>query len=108
MIINDIELVKLYCQIDDFCRKFIPNWERKLIEENNSKKRKKKIRKNYKNCLSYAEIITILILYNSSSYKCFKYFYIDFVFKSLKEFFPNLPLRFAPPYSITLRIPVNP
>lgn len=91
MIINDIELVKLYCQIDDFCKRFIPNWEKRLIEDNNSKKRRRKIRKSYKNCLAYGEIMAILILYNSSSYKCFKYFYLDFALKNLKDFFPNMP-----------------
>lgn len=69
IIINNIELVKLYCQIDEFCKRFIPNWEKRLIEDHNSKKAKKKIRKSYKNSLSYDEIMTILILYNSSSYK---------------------------------------
>lgn len=88
MIINDIELVKLYCQIDEFCKKFIPIWQRKLIESNSTKS---KVRKHRKDCLTYSEIITILILYNSSSYSCFKYFYIDFVSKNLKAFFPNLP-----------------
>lgn len=88
MIINDIELVKLYCQIDGFCSKFIPIWQRKLIKLN---PKQKKIRKHRKDCLTYSEIITILVLYNSSSYKCFKYFYIDFVAKNLKDFFPNIP-----------------
>jgi len=87
MIINDIELVKLYCQIDEFCKKFIPIWQRNLIESN----KHKKIRKQRKDSLDYGEIMTILILYNSSSYSCFKYFYLDFALKNLKEFFPNMP-----------------
>ena len=41
--------------------------------------------------LSYGEIMTILILYNSSSYKCFKYFYLDFALKNLRDYFPNMP-----------------
>lgn len=91
MIINDIELVKLYCQIDEFCKKFIPSWERQLIEDGNKKNGKSRKRRSYKNALSYGEIMTILILYNSSSYKCFKYFYLDFALKNLRDYFPNMP-----------------
>ncbi len=90
MIINEIELVKLYCQIDQFCKKFIPIWQKNLMQS--SKKTDNfRIRRYRKDCLNYSEIITILILYNSSSYSCFKYFYLDFVAKDLKEFFPKLP-----------------
>ena len=41
--------------------------------------------------ITYAEIMTILIYYPYSGYKCFKYYYLDFVCTTLSGHFMNLP-----------------
>jgi len=43
-----------------------------------------------KDCLKTSEIITILILFNSSNITYFKYFYL-YNYHTLKEYFPKLP-----------------
>ena len=41
--------------------------------------------------VSESEIMTLLIFYHHSGYKCFQYFYQRFVLTELRSFFPQLP-----------------
>ncbi len=86
MLVSDIELIKLYCQIDDFCKLFFKYFNQKLISEKSSK-----LRKERKDRLKSSEIMCILILYNNSSYDCFKNYYIEFAKPNLQKYFPNMP-----------------
>lgn len=76
-------ITEIYYSVDNFCKKFISEWEKGLIT-NGLKSRIRKSR------LSYSEIMTILILFHQSHYRNFKHFYIDHVQKNLKSYFPNL------------------
>lgn len=63
--INKINLLELFCYVDDFCKEFEPEWNRRQIGSKTSR------------CdLTMGEVLTILILFQNSGYKCFKYFYI--------------------------------
>jgi len=78
-----MEMLMLFCLIDDFCQAFVPEWNKLLISQG-SKKRQRS------NQLSFSEIITILILFQQSHYRDFKTFYLVHVCHHLRNDFPQL------------------
>lgn len=54
-------LTQLYCDVDDFCQKFMPEWEKTQLKEGD----KKRLRKR---CLSLSEIMTLVICHHQSSH----------------------------------------
>ena len=76
------KLVDLFCDVDDFCKSFVPQWHRQLIETG-QKHRQRQSR------LSMSEIITIIIHFHPSHYTDFKAFYIIHVQKHLRREFPE-------------------
>lgn len=77
------KLVEIFCDVDDFCKVFIPEWEKTLIDTGKKKRR----RKGY---LSQAEVMTLIILFHRSNYRDFKNFYLGYVSNHLREAFPAL------------------
>ena len=77
-------LTRLYCEIDDFCQEFIPLWKQQLVSDG-SKKRDRSC------CLSYSEIMTIVVHFHQSGYRKFKWYYQQYVQVALKKAFPNIP-----------------
>lgn len=77
------KLIETFCDVDDFCQMFIPQWQQKLIESGD-KKRRRPCR------LSPAEIMTIIIHFHQSHYRDFKNYYLNYVSKDLKAYFPEL------------------
>lgn len=76
-------LLTLFCFVDDFCKSFMPEWEKHLLK-NCFKKRKR-------HCtLSPSEIMTIYIHFHQSHYRDFKNYYLCYVCKNLKKSFPKL------------------
>ena len=63
-----MQLTPIFCLVDDFCKNILPEFRKKLISDG----KKLRVRKD---CLSESEIITILIWFNLSGFKCFKHFY---------------------------------
>jgi hypothetical protein len=84
MIFTESEIVKLFVEIDDFCKVFVPLWNKYLIT-NREKKYKDRI-----DTLSNSEIMTLCILYQISGYKDFKRFYHNLL-PFLRDYFPNIP-----------------
>ena len=76
-------LTTLFVLVDDFCKEFMPEWERHLLESN-IKKRKRDGR------LSPSEIMTVCIHFHQSHYRTFKHYYQDHVCKHLRHLFPKL------------------
>ncbi len=76
-------LVDLYCFVDDFWRKFSPEWEKHLID-NGLKKR------NRHSELSAAEIMTIIIYFHQSHYRNFKHYYLQNIQVHFKPYFPKV------------------
>jgi hypothetical protein len=76
---NKINLLLLYCFVDDFCLEFEPEWNEKLIG--------KKTRISER--MTMAEVLTIMIWFQTSGWRCFKNFY-----RSIEEYhrkdFPKL------------------
>ncbi len=77
------KLVEIFCDVDDFCKVFIPEWENTLIETG-ERKRKRQGR------LSSSEIMSIIILFHRSNYKDFKNFYTFHMHNYLKKAYPKL------------------
>lgn len=67
-----IKLVETFCDIDDFCKVFIPEWEKQMLE-NGTKKRQRKGQ------MQMSEIMTILILFHMYHYRDFKNFHLGYV-----------------------------
>ena len=78
-----VMLTEIYCFIDDFCREFMPEWEKHLISIGLKKR-------NRKGQMVAAEVMTILILFHQSHYRNFKWFYHEYVSKTLSDDFPDL------------------
>jgi hypothetical protein len=76
-------LTNLFVIVDDFCKEFMPEWEKHLLA-NKLKQR------NRPSKLSPSEIMTIVIHFHQSHYRTFKHYYIHYVCKHLRHLFPNL------------------
>lgn len=76
-------LIDTFCDVDDFCKVFTPEWETHLISNGEMKRRRLKR-------MSNAEIMTIIIHFHQSHYRDFKNYYLGYVTKYLKPYFPSL------------------
>ena len=79
-------LVSIFCDVDDFCKQFEPEWHKIMVEDRNSDKKKR----NRKTELSLSEAITIVIMFHKTRYRTFKDYYHRFVMNFLKPYFPSL------------------
>jgi len=77
------KLVDLYCDVDDFCKVFIPQWQKQLLEDG-TRKRQRECR------MTMSEIMTIVISFHMSHYRDFKNYYIGYVSQFYHKDFPNL------------------
>ncbi|WP_193049312.1 IS982 family transposase [Pseudoalteromonas undina] len=77
------KLVETYCDVDDFSTLFFPSWQRILLE-NGEIKRRRVCR------LSPSEVMTIIIHFHQSHYRDFKNYYLHYVCRQLKAYFPEL------------------
>ncbi len=78
-----LDLVELFCRIDDFWKNFELLWNSHLLTQG-------KILPKRHSSLSMSEIIMILILFHLIRYRDFKTFYIHYVCVYLKKEFPHL------------------
>lgn len=75
-------LTDIFCQIDDFCNSFDSNYQHFFLNDMKKKRRKA--------CsMSLSEIMTIVILFHMSGYRTFKDFYLLYVCRELKTYFPK-------------------
>ena len=77
-------LEELFCQIDDFCQTFEPQWQATLM--GNGLRHRKRRRS-----LTLSEIMTILVSFHQQSYRNFKHFYQKHVCCYWRCEFPGLP-----------------
>ncbi|SCZ70431.1 IS982 family transposase [Photorhabdus luminescens] len=77
------KLVELFCDVDDFCRVFIPLWEQQCIEEGHRQRRRH-------GRMSASGIMTIVIAFHMSHYRDFKNFYFGLVRRYPQQDFPTL------------------
>lgn len=77
-----IDVTRLFCTIDDFWKRFKTDWNKHLIES-------KKQKRGPKSRLSTSEMMTIVVMFHQSGYRCFKNYY-GYVSTYLKSYFPSL------------------
>jgi len=78
-----VSILRLFCDVDDFCKEFEPRWKQRLLNDG----KRKRIKKSK---LSLSEVMTIAILFHSSQYRTFKHYYISHVMINLRRAFPEL------------------
>lgn len=87
MLINEVKLIQLFCEADDFMSIYEHKLASHLLPANyNSKHSVNKPR------ISLSEMMTLEIVYHLSGHKCFEYFYVQEVLQgSLHPYFPHAP-----------------
>jgi hypothetical protein len=78
-----MDILTLFCDIDDFCSVFEPAWRRRLLASGERRRHKP-------GSLSLSEVMTILVLFHASGYRDFKTFYTRHVMQQLGGEFPRL------------------
>jgi hypothetical protein len=78
------DLTALFCDIDDFCKQFLPAWHQKLLSSGEHKRCRR-------GGLSASELMTIIVHFHQSQYRCFKSYYLNKVFAHLRSEFQGLP-----------------
>lgn len=76
-------LLELFCNVDDFCQAFLPQWNRHLLSSGQKQRQRDR-------SLTTSEIMTILIAFHQSHYRDFKAYYNQQVMKSWHAEFPGL------------------
>lgn len=78
-----MDILPVFCDIDDFCQFFEPLWKRRLLTSGD-RQRDRSPR------LHLSEVMTIIVLFHSSSYRDFKAYYTEQVMKHYAGAFPRL------------------
>src|SRR3989440_3211393 len=76
-----MNILPLFCDVDDFCQLFEPLWKQKLLETR---------RRNRPSTLCLSEVMTIITFFHASHYRDFKSYYTGHVLKHLAWAFPRL------------------
>lgn len=76
-------LLVLFCDVDDFCKIFLPLWNRQMLASGQKQRQRAR-------SLTMSEIMTILIAFHQSHYRDFKAYYCEQVLKSWRSEFPGL------------------
>jgi Transposase DDE domain len=63
-----LDFTALFVYVDDFCKGFIPFWEKQAIESGLRKR-------NRATKLGLSEILSIVVMYHQSHFDCFKHYY---------------------------------
>jgi len=83
--IQEHQLIAIFCQIDDFCKEFDESISQQLLTGPSKGQRGPEC------CLSVSEIMTIKILFQMIGYRNFKTFYIGFLKVYWLKYFPTMP-----------------
>ena len=78
-----MDILTVFCSIDDFCRQYEAEQQKRLIASGE--------RQRFKTtslCLS--EVMTIIVMFHSSSYRNFKAYYLEKMIKQHYKEFPGL------------------
>ena len=79
-----MDILPLFCEIDDFCRVFEKHYQPKALPGGRRSRRRA-------TRLSQSEVMTILVLYHASGYKNLKAFYLEEITRHYEAEFPQCP-----------------
>lgn len=83
--ISGTKIIEIFCNLDDFMKEF----ETVLIKNSISGSSLPK-KRNRKSKMSKSEVITIMVIFHLKSYRNLKHFYLYYVSKHMRDFFPDL------------------
>lgn len=78
-----MEMVALFCDIDDFCQIFEPQWQQQLVSAGRRQRWPE-------SRLGLSEVMTIVVSFHQSGYRTFKDYYLRYVQRHLQWAFPQL------------------
>lgn len=78
-----MSILELFCSVDEFWIRFEPQWQREILAAGQRQRRRA-------GELHPREIMTILILFQTSHYRTFKAYYTEYVQEHLQREFPKL------------------
>ncbi len=78
-----MDILTVFCEIDDFCNEFEPRFNQMLIGDGTRQR-------NKPGAMSLSEVMTILVLFHLSGYRNLKTFYTGFVCQYWYAEFPHL------------------
>jgi hypothetical protein len=78
-----MDILPLFCDIDDFCQFFEPLWKKRLLSGGHR-------RRDRAGCLCLSEVMTIIVMFHTSSYRNFKAYYTEQVIPHYAGAFPRL------------------
>ena len=78
-----MDILTVFCEIDEFCKEFEPVWKRHLLSNGNKHRDRER-------SLSLSEVMTMMVLFHAAGYRNLKQFYLEFVSVHLKAEFPRL------------------
>ena len=78
--------IEIFSICDDFCKFFDKTLEQNATTACDSSKKRKYHRDGM---MSDSEVMTILILFHDSEYRCLKHFYLQYVCKYMRHLFPK-------------------
>jgi hypothetical protein len=76
-----VDILSVFCDIDDFCLLFEPLWRKQLLDTR---------QRHRASTLCLSEVMTIIVLFHTSSYRNFKAYYTEHVMKHYAGAFPRL------------------
>jgi len=79
-----MDILPVFCDIDDFCLFFEPLWRKRLLTTQPRQRQRA-------STLCLSEVMTIIVMFHTSSYRNFKSYYTEHVIKHLAWAFPRLP-----------------
>ena len=80
---NELQLITMFCDIDDFCKRFAPVYTQRLLQAGHGHRLRLP-------ALGLSEIMTILVYFHRSHYRTFKHYYTEYVEPHLRPYFPTL------------------
>ena len=80
-----MDIVTIFCDLDDFCRRLSDREQRLLPVPSGRSSRHRS------GSLVLSEVLTILVWFHASHYRTFKHFYLDHVLPGKRAEFPGLP-----------------
>ena len=78
-------IISVFCEIDNFCKEFIPYMKQQCIQNDDSL-----LSLELPSRLGLSEAMTICAVFHLSGYRTFKWFYEKLILKDYRKFFPNI------------------
>lgn len=81
------KITEIYCIADDFFKLFNAQMKKHAIRDGNIPPKRRYHRES---TMSQTEVMTIMILFHASGYRCLKHYYLRYVSVNLRHLFPEL------------------